>query len=165
VVSYFARGSETSYFTYVCWEIVSLLKDYWLLKEDSTLVCYLLNYKLPNCRFCVNFNLEVGSTVCDIALCFQFFWWLELSVNISFFSRSLSLSLWLYSPLELGRFFSFLILHTFSRTPWTGDQTVARPLPTHRTTQIQNNARKHPCLEWVSTLQTQCSSERSRFMP
>jgi hypothetical protein len=31
--------------------------------------------------------------------------------------------------------FSFLILYTVSRTPWTGDQPVARPLPTHRTTQ------------------------------
>jgi hypothetical protein len=44
----------------------------------------------------------------------------------------LSFSLWLYSPLELGRFFSFLILYTVSRTPRTGDQPVARPLPTHR---------------------------------
>jgi hypothetical protein len=36
--------------------------------------------------------------------------------------------------LGLGRFFSFLILYRVSRTPWTGDQPVARPLPTHRTT-------------------------------
>jgi hypothetical protein len=34
--------------------------------------------------------------------------------------------------------FQFLDLHTVSRTPWTGDQPVARPLPTHRTTQTQN---------------------------
>jgi hypothetical protein len=34
--------------------------------------------------------------------------------------------------LDLGRFFSFLILYTLCRTPWTGDQPVAR---THRTTQ------------------------------
>jgi hypothetical protein len=32
----------------------------------------------------------------------------------------------------------FLILHTVGRTPWTGDQPVARTLPTHRTTQTQN---------------------------
>jgi hypothetical protein len=31
-----------------------------------------------------------------------------------------------------------LILYTVGRTPWTGDQPVARPLPTHRTTQTQN---------------------------
>jgi hypothetical protein len=40
--------------------------------------------------------------------------------------------------LNLGRFFSFLILYTVGRTPWMGDQPVARPLPTHRTTQTQN---------------------------
>jgi hypothetical protein len=50
-----------------------------------------------------------------------------------------SISLWLYSPLlDLGRFFIFLILYTLGRTPWTGDQPVARPLSTHRTTQTQN---------------------------
>jgi hypothetical protein len=33
--------------------------------------------------------------------------------------------LWLYGPvLELGRFFSFLILYTVGRTPRTGDQPV-----------------------------------------
>jgi hypothetical protein len=36
-----------------------------------------------------------------------------------------------YTALGLGRFFSFLILYTVRRTPWTGDQAVARPLPTH----------------------------------
>jgi hypothetical protein len=40
--------------------------------------------------------------------------------------------------LGLGRFFSFLIFYTVGRTPWTGDQPVARPLPAHRTTQTQN---------------------------
>jgi hypothetical protein len=37
-----------------------------------------------------------------------------------------------------GRFFSFVILYTFGRTSWTGNQPVTRPLPTHRTTQTQN---------------------------
>jgi hypothetical protein len=36
------------------------------------------------------------------------------------------------------------------RTPWTGDQPVAWPLPTHR----------HPCLEWDSNTRSQPSSER-----
>jgi hypothetical protein len=40
--------------------------------------------------------------------------------------------------LDLGRFFTFLILYTVGRTPWTSDQPDARPLPTHRTTQTQN---------------------------
>jgi hypothetical protein len=39
--------------------------------------------------------------------------------------------------LDRGRFFSFLILYTVGRTPSTGDQPVARLLPTHRT-QTQN---------------------------
>jgi hypothetical protein len=34
--------------------------------------------------------------------------------------------------------FSFLILYTVGRTPWAGNQPVARPLPTHRTTETQN---------------------------
>jgi hypothetical protein len=34
--------------------------------------------------------------------------------------------------------FQFLSLYTVGRTPWTGDQPVARPLPTHRTIQTQN---------------------------
>jgi hypothetical protein len=38
-----------------------------------------------------------------------------------------------------GRFFSFVIYtQSVGRTPWTGDQSVARPLPTHRTTQTHN---------------------------
>jgi hypothetical protein len=48
------------------------------------------------------------------------------------------LSIWFYSPLDLGRFFSFLILYAVGRILWTGDQPVARPLPAHRTTQKQN---------------------------
>jgi hypothetical protein len=43
---------------------------------------------------------------------------------------------------DLGRFFSFLILYTVGRTPWTGDQPVARPLPTHRTIQTQNKRKQ-----------------------
>jgi hypothetical protein len=39
--------------------------------------------------------------------------------------------------LDLGRFFSFLILHTVGRTPWTSDQPVARPLPTQDSTNTE----------------------------
>jgi hypothetical protein len=38
----------------------------------------------------------------------------------------------------VGRIFSFLIFYTVGRTPWTGDQPVARPLPAHRIAQTQN---------------------------
>jgi hypothetical protein len=45
---------------------------------------------------------------------------------------------------------------TVGRTPWTGDQPNARPLPTHRT--AQKNADTHPCLKWDSNPRSQCSS-------
>jgi hypothetical protein len=59
-----------------------------------------------------------------------------------------------------GQFFSFEILYTVSRTPWTRDQLVARPLPIHRTAQTQNKRTQifmprlgfeptTPVFEWV----------------
>jgi hypothetical protein len=45
---------------------------------------------------------------------------------------------WLYSPCRTWSLLQFLNLYTFGRAPWTGDRLVARPLPTHRTTQGQN---------------------------
>jgi hypothetical protein len=63
---------------------------------------------------------------------------------------------------ELGHFLVFN-LYTVGRTPWTGDQPVARPLPTHRTTQTQNKRKQTsmprmgfeltiPVIEWTKTL-------------
>jgi hypothetical protein len=51
----------------------------------------------------------------------------------------LIISIYLYTYgytalVDLGRFFGF----TVGRTLWTGDQPLARPLPTHGTTQTQN---------------------------
>jgi hypothetical protein len=54
------------------------------------------------------------------------------------FSHSLYISLWLYSLCGHWPLFQSLTLFTIGRTPWTGDQPIARPLPTHRTTQPQN---------------------------
>jgi hypothetical protein len=62
--------------------------------------------------------------------------------------------------LDHGRFFRFLIFYAVSRTPWTGDQPVARPLPAHRI-----DTHRHPCLEWDSNPRSQCLSERRKFMP
>jgi hypothetical protein len=74
-----------------------------------------------------------------------------------------SLSLWLYSSLAIGRFFCFLLfLYTVGRTPWTGDQLVARPLPTHKQ---RMNVHRHPCLDWDPNPRPQSSSGRRRFMP
>jgi hypothetical protein len=44
--------------------------------------------------------------------------------------------------------FQFLNLYTVGRTPWTSDKPVARPLPTHRTTQTQNK-RTQTCMPRV----------------
>jgi hypothetical protein len=61
-----------------------------------------------------------------------------------YLSVSLSLCvyvyIWLYSPCRPWPFFHFLNLYAVGRTPWTGDQPVAGPLPTHRTTQTQNKS-------------------------
>jgi hypothetical protein len=53
--------------------------------------------------------------------------------------------------------FSFLIIYTVGRSPWTGDQPVARPLPT----QNKRIQYKHPCLESDSNPRSQRSSEDS----
>jgi hypothetical protein len=47
---------------------------------------------------------------------------------------SLPLSLWLYSPLHFGCLLSLLILYTVGRTPWTGDQPVAKSIPRQNST-------------------------------
>jgi hypothetical protein len=64
---------------------------------------------------------------------------LNLYLTLFFSVKLLSTYLWLYShfvgPWEL---FSFLIFYTVGRTPWMGDQLVARPLPAHRAQHKQN---------------------------
>jgi hypothetical protein len=52
--------------------------------------------------------------------------------------HSSSVCLWLHSLCGPWPLSQFLNLYSVGRTPWTGDQPVARPLPTHRTTQTQN---------------------------
>jgi hypothetical protein len=54
----------------------------------------------------------------------------------------------IYGSTALGCFFSFLILYTVGRTPWTGDQSVTRSLPMQRTTQTQN-IRIKTSIPWV----------------
>jgi hypothetical protein len=60
---------------------------------------------------------------------------------------SLLLPLWsIGHPWNALFHFSFLILYTVGRTPWTGVQLVARPLPK----QTQNKSRK-PCMSGIRT--------------
>jgi hypothetical protein len=76
---------------------------------------------------------------------------------------------WLHGPL-LGPALFFSFVHFFTKTvggtPWTSDQPIARPLSTHRMTQIQNKRiHRYSCLEWDSNPPSQRSSERREFMP
>jgi hypothetical protein len=66
-----------------------------------------------------------------------------------------------------GLFFSFVIFFIQKvGTPWMRGHPVARPQPTHRTTQTQNRrTHRHSYLEWVLNPQSQCLSERKQFMP
>jgi hypothetical protein len=48
-------------------------------------------------------------------------------------------------------------LSSVGRTPWTGDQTVARSLPIHRI-----NAHRHKCVGWASNPRSRRSSERRK---
>jgi hypothetical protein len=70
-----------------------------------------------------------------------------LSIRVSIY-LSIYLSIALQFLLDLGRFFSFLLPHTIGRTPWTGDQPLARLLPAHRETKTQNK-RTHTSMPWV----------------
>jgi hypothetical protein len=56
----------------------------------------------------------------------------ELIIIIIIIDSSNALSL------ELGHFYSSLILYKVGRTPWFRDHSVARPLPTYRTTKTRN---------------------------
>jgi hypothetical protein len=97
----------------------------------------------------------IHSTVCEI---------LEVtdnSVDIDWFFISMALK---YFCLTLADV-QFLNLYAVSGTLWTGDQPIARPLPKQRSTQTQNKAHRHLCLQWASNPRSQCSSERRRFMP
>jgi hypothetical protein len=52
----------------------------------------------------------------------------------------------------LGHFFSFLILYTVGRNPSMGDQPIARPLPTHKTTNRINSQTSIPRVGFEPTI-------------
>jgi hypothetical protein len=101
------------------------------------------------------FDNLIGLNVSLICIPSFFFFVIHLSVVLQPF----------VGPWQLF-IFSFAILYTVGRTPWTGDQQVARPLPTH-TGQLKYRikAYRHPCLEWDSNPRPQCISGRRQFIP
>jgi hypothetical protein len=81
------------------------------------------------------------------------------------FLVSKHLSLWLYGPLDLGRFFSFLIYTQSVGLLGRGiSPSQGRYLHTDQH-KHRINAKRNPCLEWDSNPRPQCSSGRRRFMP
>jgi hypothetical protein len=86
---------------------------------------------------------------------------IELHPNVA---NTFFFSLCLYSPLDLGRFFSFLMLYTVGRTHWRSHQTVGRPLPAHRTAQTQNKRTQTSMRRLGFEPMTPASERRSRFM-
>jgi hypothetical protein len=97
------------------------------LSEESRLM-------RSSCCLCVpHFNLWASSLI------FKKFGMNFMALEVIKFSCFSASYLWLYSPfVGPWSLFSFLILCTVGKTPWTEDQSVARPLPIRRTTRTQN---------------------------
>jgi hypothetical protein len=70
-----------------------------------------------------------------------------------------------YNPKHLCPKFQRLRRYTVGRTLWRGiSSPQCRYLHTDEHTH-RRNAHRHPCLEWNSNPQSQCSNGRRRFMP
>jgi hypothetical protein len=92
----------------------------------------------------LRFVKSTRSTTCSlcyhIPLC-RIHFWISVALDKTSITTNrldasqITIYLWVYSPF-VGPWplFSFLIIYTVGRTPWAGDQPVAMPLPTHRTT-------------------------------
>jgi hypothetical protein len=77
-----------------------------------------------------------------------------LCIYLSIYLLSMALQpLWAFAAFSVSKSYT-------GRTPWTGDQPVVRPPPTHRI-----NAHRHPCLEWDSNQRSQYLRRRRRFVP
>jgi hypothetical protein len=84
-----------------------------------------------------------------LSVCLSVYLSICLSIYLSVYP---SICLWLYSPvLDLGGLITFLIIYTVCKTLLTGDQPVARPLTTLRTTQIQNKRTHIHALNGIRT--------------
>jgi hypothetical protein len=102
-------------------------------------------------EFCaIRFPLNIEVTIrCTLSR----HWWLTWH----FIHSSMALKPSFFGPWPLLQFRN--LFYAVGRIPWTGDEPVARPLPTHRTIQTQNKrTHRHPYLKWDSNPRSQCSS-------
>jgi hypothetical protein len=108
--------------------------------------------------------LAIYLSVC-LSVCLSIYLSICLSVYLSIYlSTYLSIHLSVtQQPFVEPRpfFFCFLVLCTVGRTPWAGNQPVARPLPTHRITQTHN---KHTqiSMPWLGFEPTIPAFERTK---
>jgi hypothetical protein len=87
----------------------------------------------------------------------------HLSIYLSV-CLSISLSMALQPFVGPWPLFQFLILYIVVRAPWNGDQPVARPIPTHRTTQRINAHTVNHTSIGIRTHDPSVRGERRRFM-
>jgi hypothetical protein len=128
---------------------------------DGTRAGYVSNANQMLCRYSNRLGTLLYSVVLITVDSFQ--WTDPPSQNFYLF-----IYLPIFLSLDLGRFFTFLILYTVGRTPWTRDQPVARPLPTYRTTQTQNKRIPTSDIPALSGIRTNYPSVRvseGKFMP
>jgi hypothetical protein len=120
--------------------------------------CYISLSLYLSLSVCLSISLSVYLSVClsvylstYLSVCLYIYLAIYLSICLSTY-LSIYLSMALQPFVGPWPLFSFLIFYTNGTTPWAGDQPIARPLPTHRTTQTQNK-------------RTQTSMPRVGFQP
>jgi hypothetical protein len=88
-----------------------------------------------------DYNWSSSSLVCLIFSGFRKEYFIYVNYFNMYFPYNYHKTVSFYMVLQsFGPWWPFcvLILYAVGRTPWTGDQTVARPLSTHIETQIKN---------------------------
>jgi hypothetical protein len=92
-------------------------------------------------------QLWIGNRMC----------WTPLSLSLSLCGST--------ATLALGRFFSFLILHTVGSTPWTGDEPVIEHLQNVITNNSCATANSHTLQFTTARTTTSKSAESSQMSP